>query len=211
MQKKTAPEARRFATAASLASILSFILVGLLLWNKLPDEIAVHFDFSGRPDQYEPKSFVVFWLPLIMAGFQVVCVLSARSSDLSRSVSTTILWIVPGISLCVFVLMYCSALGYAADVGLWCELAIGVVAIVLGNVMPKDASRMQLGAYTARLSADDKQKIARFWGYCLVCCGIAMCGAALADSASAFFAAAAAASILPPVYTWRQVRRLPHA
>lgn len=190
-----------------MVSIICFVLVGCLLWQKLPAEIAVHFHFSGQPDEYASREFVVFGMPLILLGFQVVSMFCARSQHLPQAVSSTVLWIVPGISLCVFVLLYSVALGYGTDVRLWSELVVGVVMIVLGNVAPKGAAEMRLGTWSKRLSADDRQRIARFSGYCLVCCGIAMCVAAFVDTTVMFFSAAAAATILPRVYTWRQVHR----
>lgn len=197
----------RFGEAASLASILCFVLVGCLLWTKLPAEIAVHFTFSGQPDDFAPKGFVVFGMPLILEGMQAVCLLCSRSRALPPAVSGTVLWITPGISLCVFVLLYCEALGHAANVRLWSEIAVAVTAIALGNVLPKGAAGMRFGVWTKKLTVDDRQKVARFWGYCLVCCGIAMCVAALSDNTVIFFASAAAATILPLVRTWRQVHR----
>ena len=38
---------------------LSPILLGILLWDKLPDTIAIHFNIYGVADNYAPKGFVV--------------------------------------------------------------------------------------------------------------------------------------------------------
>lgn len=51
-----------------LTSLLVLIpmIVGLILWNKLPEEIPVHFNAAGEPDNYESKAFAVFFLPLFL-------------------------------------------------------------------------------------------------------------------------------------------------
>ena len=42
------------------------ILLGVALWSKLPDSIAIHFDMNNNPDNFASKGFVVFMLPLLM-------------------------------------------------------------------------------------------------------------------------------------------------
>ena len=46
--------------------ILSPILVGLFLWNRLPERIPTHFGFNGEADQYGSKAFTVFFMPIFM-------------------------------------------------------------------------------------------------------------------------------------------------
>lgn len=40
--------------------VLLPIVIGLLLWRQLPEQIATHFDFSGKPDGYSSKFEAVF-------------------------------------------------------------------------------------------------------------------------------------------------------
>ena len=35
------------------------ILIGIFLWNQLPDEIATHFDYEGNPNGWTGKGFTV--------------------------------------------------------------------------------------------------------------------------------------------------------
>ena len=48
------------------------ILAGVALWNKLPDEMAIHFDLYGKADGFASKGVVVFALPLLMVLMQAV-------------------------------------------------------------------------------------------------------------------------------------------
>ncbi|MDX1940346.1 MAG: DUF1648 domain-containing protein [Saprospiraceae bacterium] len=49
-----------------LAIIASFVLVGMN-YSQLPDQIPVHFDFSGQPDDWGSK--IMIWvLPIIMSA-----------------------------------------------------------------------------------------------------------------------------------------------
>ena len=51
-----------------LTSLLIFIptIVGLILWNKLPEELPIHFNAAGEVDRMESKSVVVFLFPLFL-------------------------------------------------------------------------------------------------------------------------------------------------
>ena len=49
------------------ATILVPILIGIILWDRLPDMIPTHFDLKGEADQYSSKTFTVFFMPLIKA------------------------------------------------------------------------------------------------------------------------------------------------
>lgn len=45
------------------------IYLGISLWNKLPDTMAIHFNVYGVADNFASKGFVVFGLPLLMVAF----------------------------------------------------------------------------------------------------------------------------------------------
>mgnify|MGYP003308702311 CR=1 FL=1 len=49
------------------------IFLGLLLWDKLPETMAIHFDINNKPDNFAPKGFVVFGIPVLMLLLQVIC------------------------------------------------------------------------------------------------------------------------------------------
>lgn len=204
---RTAHNGLRPAIAASAAVTLAGMLIGALLWDRLPAEIAVHFSFAGEPDGWESKAFTVFALPLMMLGFQAICVFCAlRMSGVPDVLPRMVLWIVPVISLGMFVLLYAHALEARPDIGFWMQLTVGAVMIMLGNVMPKGAGSIRLGPRLQTLPPEAKQKIARFMGYCLVFGGVALCLGALAGSLQVFFAVVAGETVLPFVYALRTAR-----
>ena len=53
--------------------ILLPILVGLFLWNKLPNEIATHFGANGEANGWSSKGFAVFGLPLFVLDCHLIC------------------------------------------------------------------------------------------------------------------------------------------
>lgn len=198
----------RFAVVSSCAAILLCMLTGVLLWNRLPAEVAVHFDFSGQPDSYAPRAFAVFGMPLILLAFQLICVFAAVDMPpQQRTMPLVVLWIVPIISLCVMTLLYVYALGSQPNIQFWMQLTLGTVFILLGNAFPKGAASIRLGRRLRHLPLAQKQQIARFYGYCLVVGGIAACLCALAGSDVLFIAIVAAVTAVPLVYVLTFCRR----
>ena len=48
------------------------VLVGLLLWDRLPDPMPSHWNIDGEVDGWTSKPFAVFGLPALMLALQWV-------------------------------------------------------------------------------------------------------------------------------------------
>jgi uncharacterized membrane protein len=62
----------RTTTILVLAMITAATVAGLLLWNRLPDQMASHWNINDQVDGYMPKFWGVFLLPLITLGMFVL-------------------------------------------------------------------------------------------------------------------------------------------
>lgn len=58
----------RTTTIIVLLMIAAATLAGILLWNRLPDQMASHWNVNDQVDGYMPKFWGVFLLPLITLG-----------------------------------------------------------------------------------------------------------------------------------------------
>src|SRR5512133_225335 len=58
----------RTTTIIVLLMLAAAVLAGLLLWNRLPDQMASHWNINDQVDGYMPKFWGVFLLPLITLG-----------------------------------------------------------------------------------------------------------------------------------------------
>ena len=47
------------------------LLFSAFLYDKLPEQVAIHFDASGNPNNYAPKAFAAFGLPLLLTGLNI--------------------------------------------------------------------------------------------------------------------------------------------
>ena len=59
----------------SSLTLLIPVIVGLLLWNRLPEQIIIHWGLNNTPDGWAGKELVVFGLPVLLLAAQWVGVL----------------------------------------------------------------------------------------------------------------------------------------
>ncbi len=125
------------------------ILVGVLLWDRLPDVMATHFDSSNNANGFENKYFAVFGLPLILLAVQWVAAFvtanDPRRQNISPKMFSLILWIVPLASIICGAAIYTFNLGLELNFYLVVQLFLGVLFIVIGNFLPKARQNYTLG------------------------------------------------------------------
>lgn len=124
------------------AVILLQTVVGVLLWDRLPETIVTHFDVNGEPNGYSSKTFTVFGMPLLLLALQGVCLLMSCSSHHKISsadprVRRLVIYIIPAASLLVMMTTYGYALGMKMDVSRIVWVFLGVLFMVIGNYLPK--------------------------------------------------------------------------
>lgn len=119
--------------------ILLQTAVGVILWDRLPEQIATHFGLNGQPDGYSSRAFTVFGMPLILLALHWVCLLTSGKDGkvYSSKLRHVILFIIPATSLLMTVVCYGHALGMGFDVGRIVVPFVGVLLAVSGNYMPK--------------------------------------------------------------------------
>lgn len=126
------------------------ILVGVILWNQLPDTIATHFGNDGTPNGWSSKWFAVFGLPIFLVFLNVVCIMltetDPRRHRYPEKMMKIMYWICPVISWIGAFSIYTNALGFdLSNMGQWMCLLLGVVFVIIGNYMPKVKQNYYLG------------------------------------------------------------------
>ena len=128
---------------------LSPILVGLILWNKLPDTMNIHWGADGVADGTGSKAFVVFLVPVILTVLNLLCFLvtplDKGSSKQNPKAMGIIFWIIPLLSWAVNGFIYSVALGKTWSAELLMPLLFGALFLVIGNVMPKVTRNKTMG------------------------------------------------------------------
>ncbi len=120
---------------------LSAILPGVVLWEKLPEQMAIHFDLNNNPDGFASKGFVVFGMPLLMVLLQTICCIindtKAKKHGDRVKLERVVKWIIPIMTIILQAITLGYGLGFEADIRRIVALIVGVVFIVTGNYLPK--------------------------------------------------------------------------
>ena len=154
------------------------MLIGLLLWNRLPDIMTSHWGGDGVADGTASKAFMVFGVPAMMAALNLVCILATaidpKQAGQSKKAISIVFWIMPMICLAVMGMVYGIALGKTMDVFLLMPLLLGVMFVVLGNYMPKVKQNARLGVkiYWTLHNEENWNKTHRFAGKVWVIGGV---------------------------------------
>lgn len=134
-----------------LTSLLTLlpIPVGLLLWNQFPEQMAIHWGFTGETDGYASPGFIVFALPLLMLFFQWLCILFTAldkgNQGKNHKMFRVVLWTIPIISNLSLLGLYAFALDVEFSPVAWTVIPMGLLFAVIGNYLPKTRMNSTMG------------------------------------------------------------------
>lgn len=129
--------------------ILIPMIIGLLLWNRLPEQIPSHWNINGEIDGWSSKAFAVFAFPGLLLVIHWVCLIASSADPNSKNyhpkMLTLVLWICPVLSLILNSLVYAFALGYPLSIEIIMPLLMGLMFVIVGNLLPKCRQSYTLG------------------------------------------------------------------
>ena len=129
--------------------VLLPVLVGLLLWNKLPDNMTTHWGADGAADGQGSKAMVVFLPSSILLAVHILALvitgLDKNIHNQTKKAQAIIFWIIPCLSLFVGGLLYGVAFGMEMHLARFLPAFLGVLFALMGNYMPKIKQNSTLG------------------------------------------------------------------
>ena len=151
------------------------ILIGVYYYDVLPDQIAVHFNFKGEPDNFVNKTRAIIEIPIF---FTVVQIIISLVVDFDKTPKKGAL-IIKGITPIISVLVQGGLIAYALDnnfnVSQLIVFVIGTLFIILGNYLPK---KEFWGKYNFNLFGLEKgvneQKVIRAYALLMTFSGVAI-------------------------------------
>ena len=160
----------------SLMTLLP-IPVGAMLWDKLPEQMPIHWNMSGEVDDWCGKLFAVLGMPLILLAVQAFAVLAMSLDPKKKNHSGKILliayWCVPMLSNVMSAIIYMVALGKEVSVAAVISVFVGLIITVIGNYLPKCKQNYTVGIkipWTLH-SEENWNKTHRIAGWIWVVCG----------------------------------------
>ena len=129
--------------------ILLPMMVGVILWKQLPEQIPTHWNVDGEVDGWSNKAFSVFGMSAILLAAQWLCTLGTgadpKKANHPDKVVHLVLWIIPVLSVVLHTITYAVALGKEVRVEMIMPVLIGLVFAIIGNYMPKCKQNYTIG------------------------------------------------------------------
>lgn len=144
---------------------------GLLFYDRLPEQVAIHFRADGTPDNFVPRAIAVFLLPVLLALLQIVAYTvqahDPRRQNVARVLSLMGKWVVPAIALFAQTATLWYAIVGEMDISMYVHLGIGLLFLVCGNYLPKCRQNYTVGIKLpwTLASADNWNRTHRLGGY----------------------------------------------
>ena len=198
-----------------LTSIVTLIpmLIGLLLWNQLPDTIPTHWDINGEVDGWSSKAFAVFFFPGLLLAVHWLCVFAScadpKSKNYHPKMISLVLWICPVLGLVLNSLTYTAALGYQVNVEIIMPLLVGLMFIIIGNLLPKCRQSYTLGIkrpWTLN-NEENWNKTHRFGGKVWVAGGVVLLSTAVWGNFWLLIVVTVVMVTLPTLYSYLLYRK----
>ena len=202
-------------TLVILVSIVTLlpILVGILLWNQLPEQMPTHWNAAGEIDDWSSKAFAVFGLPCIMLAGLWACIFASYADPKreahSNKVYQLVLWIIPALSVVLHTIMYATALGKEVRVEMIMPVFMGLLFAIIGNYMPKCKQNYTIGIkipWTLN-NEENWNRTHRFAGWLWTACGLVIMLTGIFGGFWIFFAIVLLMVLAPVIYSYMLHRR----
>ena len=113
------------------------ILIGVYYYGVLPEQIAVHFNAKGDPDNFVSKVHAIIGIPIFLAIVQVIISLVVDFDKTPKKGALIIKGIIPIISVLVQGGLIVYSLDNNFNLPQLTAFVIGILFIILGNYLPK--------------------------------------------------------------------------
>ena len=193
--------------------ILLPAVVGLFLWNALPESLPIHWNTAGEVDGYAPKALGVLGMPAFLLVIHWLCMLGTaadpKAKGLGKKPIALVLWICPVISLMVESIVLAVGLGYGLRIEILLPLVFGALFVVIGNYMPKCRQNYSLGIKLPWTLDDEENwnKTHRLAGIVWTAGGVGIMATSLFGSVIVFFALMILMVLIPTVYSYLFYRK----
>lgn len=183
-------------------------LAGILLWNRLPEKIATHFDQHNVANGWSSKPMAVFGIPFLLLLIHLFCVFftanDPKRKNINRRIFTMVLWLVPVVSVITCMSIYGLALGMDIDIGVIVNIMVGIMFIILGNYVHKVKQNYTVGMklpWTLN-SEENWNRTNRMTGWILILSGLLFLMNSLLLKTEIVFAVILLVILVPMIYSF---------
>lgn len=166
----------------SLILIVLVLTMTIIFYDKLPEEIPIHWNLKGEVDNYVSKPFGAFLSPLLMVaiwlGMKFLPNIDPRRHNYKKFESSyeIAIGVLVTFAFVLQMAIILSSLGYDISMDRIIMVMVGVMFVVIGNYLPKAKSNFFYGIKTPwTLSSEISwKKTHRLGGRLFVVSGLAI-------------------------------------
>lgn len=142
---------KKYKWTLILGSLVTLIpaVIGMLLWDRLPETMPIHWGVDGKADGTAGPWIVVFLIPLILLAMLWLCAgisfRDPRTKNQNPKAMKIALWIIPITSLFSTGIIYGCALEGSFNPYRIVPLFLGSIFMIVGNYLPKTTQNSYLG------------------------------------------------------------------
>lgn len=184
------------------------MLVGILLWNKMPDTVATHWGSGNEANGWSSKAFAVFGMPCILTLIHLFAVgitlNDPKKQNISQKMMTLIFWVIPVVSWLGCMVTYSAAAGIEVNVGLITNIIVGILFMVVGNYIPKSKQSYTVGIKLPWTldSTENWNRTSRLSGKLWIIGGLAFIGNAFLQYNWLLIVLIVLLAVIPAVYSF---------
>lgn len=184
------------------------IILGIALYDKLPDLLPTHFGMNGEADSYSSKAIACFVFPCVLAVANLVVHFSVNADPKKANSNIVIrtlgFWIVPAVALIFVPVTLFKGLGYDVPIVMISSALVGLLFLIIGNYMPKSRQSYTVGIKLPWTLDNEENwnKTHRFSGFVWVIGGLIVIVNTFIGSVYIMLSVIALLVILPIVYSY---------
>ncbi len=160
-----------------LVCLLPMIL-GIMLYNKLPEQMPIHFTINDVPDNYASKNFALFGIPIIMSVVQAILIWGTAKklqNNNKPKIVKIMEWFIPIVTVLVYIIMIQVPLESDVYVGKSICFILGILFIVIGNYLPKMSYEIGKTIFHPTPKSEKSfRKMSKIMGYGFITIGIVL-------------------------------------
>ncbi|MDL2232930.1 DUF1648 domain-containing protein [Ruminococcaceae bacterium OttesenSCG-928-L11] len=166
-----------------MTSLLCLVpmIFSALVYSRLPDQIAIHWNAAGEADNYVSKAIAAFGLPILFLLINLLLTKMRMRGDPENEAQTRAkagwqiyVWTAPVLSVILVPVTLLIAMGAEIPMDLFASLLVGLVLVVCGNYLPKSRKNGFMGIKLPWTLSDETNwnKTHRLAGYLYIAGGV---------------------------------------
>ncbi|MGI6105528.1 MAG: SdpI family protein [Raoultibacter sp.] len=158
------------------------IIFSVVVYSSLPEQIAIHWNSAGTPDNYAHKAVAAFGLPVVFLAINLFSkarlLNDPKEAGQSQAIRQVGIWLIPILSIVLVPVTLSIAMGANIPIVLLCTLVVGILLIIIGNYLPKSRQSYTFGIKLpwTLADADNWNKTHRLAGYLYIAGGALLIG-----------------------------------